>query len=139
MGPRWRLVAAAVAFLAWVGFLGYATLSKSRDPIVSHAQAAAATAAVVADLQETGEAEVVETLWGDQVPRQLLVPNCLAARGYKGAGRYLLFLSQSQGKWVIVGQQRSPGSDLAGVGSPLVYLWTTDVRKQAEKLRDERL
>jgi hypothetical protein len=35
----------------------------------------------------------------------------------------------------VVGQQRSPGNDLAGVGKPLIYPWNDDVRKQAEKLR----
>ena len=131
---------AAIAFFAWVGYLGYATLSKSRDPIVSHAQAAAAEAAVVADVNASGEVKLAEPpLWGEGVPATLAVPNLAEARGYTGPGQYLLLLAQNRGRWLVVGQQRSPGSDLAGVGPPLVYPWTADVQAQAQKFRRERL
>lgn len=135
MAPRWRLAAAAVAFLAWLGYLGYAALTKSRDPIVSHAQAAAAKVAVVADVPAAGDVTVTETLWGAIPPGAVTVPNLTEARGFTGPGRYLLLLTQSHGGWLVVGQQRSPGSDLAGVGPPLVYPWTADIRAQAGKLR----
>jgi hypothetical protein len=133
------LAAAAVAFLAWVGYLGYAKLTKSRDPIVSHVQAAAADAAVVGEVDATGGVKVVgPLLWGKDVPATLTVPNLAEARGFAGPGQYLLLLTQKSGRWLVVGQQRSPGSDLAGVGSPLVYPWTADVRVQAEKFSRER-
>lgn len=44
------LIVATVLLLGWFAWLGYTALTKSHEPIVSHAQAAAATAPVVATL-----------------------------------------------------------------------------------------
>jgi hypothetical protein len=44
------LIVAAVLFVGWLSWLGYAALTKSRAPVVSHAQAATAPVAVVAEL-----------------------------------------------------------------------------------------
>ncbi|VTT97527.1 unnamed protein product [Gemmataceae bacterium] len=138
MNPRWRLILAALAFAGWVSYLGYAAAVKSRDPIVSHAQASAAHAAVVADVAGPDEpVEVKEQgkLWGDGPGGKVEVVNLADARGYAGPGKYLLYLERRHNSWLLVGQQRSPGTDLSGVGKPLVYPWTDDVRKQEEKLR----
>jgi shikimate dehydrogenase len=54
MSPRWRLIIAATAFLGWLGYLSYAAATKSRAPVVSHAQAAAADAAVVVNATPVG-------------------------------------------------------------------------------------
>ncbi len=136
MNSRWRLILASVLFVSWMAYLGYAAFTKSRAPIVSHIQAAVATAAVVAEMQDHGpSAKVVEKLWGEAAEGNLEVQNLPQARGYTGPGQYLLYLTQRGGAWRITGQQRSPGSDLTGVGDPLIYPWSEDVRKQAEKLR----
>jgi hypothetical protein len=45
----WLFIAATL-LIGWFSWLGYTALTKSREPIVSHAQAAAATAPVVATL-----------------------------------------------------------------------------------------
>jgi hypothetical protein len=58
------LIVAAVLLLGWFGWLGYTALTKSREPIVSHAQAAAATAPVVATLtagEEGKEMRLIRT------------------------------------------------------------------------------
>ena len=47
---RWRLVLAAVAFIGWLSYLGYAALTKNRGPVVSHIQVAAAKHAIVAEV-----------------------------------------------------------------------------------------
>lgn len=44
------LIVSATLLLGWFTWLGYTALTKSREPIVSHAQAAAAAAPVVATL-----------------------------------------------------------------------------------------
>lgn len=155
MSPRWRLILAAAALGGWLSYLGYAALTKSHGPMVSHIQAAAAKYAVVADVSAGAEGKpsqfvvVAESLGDDVHPpgSRQFVTNISEAQGYDGPGRYLLLLNEDPvvmmlddggGKvrpHTIVGQQRSPGNDLAGVGKPLIYRWNDDVRKQVEKLR----
>lgn len=56
------LIVATVLLLGWFAWLGYTALTKTREPIVSHAQAAAATASVVATLtagEEGKESQLV--------------------------------------------------------------------------------
>ena len=154
MNPRWRLILAAVLFLGWMGWLGYTALTKSHGPMVSHAQAAAATHPVVAkvmvgaDNKPTDKATVVEALSGNgpATGTEITVVNLSGATGFEGEGDYLLLLvptpvwrgqpnpAPALPTFEIVGQQRSPGNDLTGVGKPLIYRWNEDVRRQYEKL-----
>jgi hypothetical protein len=138
MSPRIRLILAAVAFVAWLSWLGYAALTKSRAPIVSHAQSAAADGAVVAEVKELAPtAFVEEKLWGD-VPTagRVEVMNLAEAKGFAGPGKYLLYLTRRGDRWAVVGPQRSPGSDLSNLVGPfLIYPWDDHVRKQAEALK----
>lgn len=133
---RVRLFVASTLFICWIAYLGYAAMMKSRDPIVSHIQASAASAAVVAEVP-TLEArpKVTEKVWGDVAEGEIDVLNLTEARGFVGPGKYLLYLERRHAVWLLVGQQRSPGNDLAGVGPPLIYRWSDDVRKQADKLK----
>jgi len=141
MNPRWRLVLAAAAFIGWLSYLGYAALRKSREPAISRAQAAAAKFALVAELKDGTDQKpdmhvvVKETLTpgnGPAADAEIDVENLPGAAGYSGAGRYLLFLTAPP--YTLVGQQRSPGNDLTGVGPPLIYRWSEDMRKQFELL-----
>jgi hypothetical protein len=154
MNKRLRFILAAALFLGWMCWLGYAALSKNRGPIVSHAQAAGATQAVVADLTDGANgkpsqfATVVEPLMpgSPAAGTRQFVTNLPQSQGYTGPGRYLLFLTpdpeavmvRDEGPemrpYLIVGQQRSPGFDLVGVGPPMIYADTPAVRQQAEKL-----
>ena len=63
---RARLGVAAVLFAGWLAYLGYAAATKSRGPVVSRAQLAVASAAVVASVDATADgkrtAVVVEPL-----------------------------------------------------------------------------
>jgi hypothetical protein len=129
-----RLAAAAALLAAWLGWLGYTAASKYRGPVVSKAQAAAATLAVVADVP-AGEGplvvEVREVLHGDRPDGPVTVANLADAAGYDGPGEYLLLLTKTRGEsFAVVGQLRSPGYD--GAGAPTVYRWTPAVRAQAE-------
>jgi hypothetical protein len=150
-GRAWRLAIAAAVFLGWLGWLGYAALSKSRAPVVSRAQASATTHPVVAEVQYGGEGKpgtrvkVVQSLTekGPAADTELFVPNLTGAAGYVGPGQDLLLLMPDpqivkfavEGRelpaYAVVGQQRSPGFDLAGVGPPLIYRWSPDVEAQA--------
>ena len=179
MTPRARLMVAAALFLGWISWLGVTALTKSRAPLVSRAQAAAATVPVLARLTDGVEdreaylirragqpgqmaaevkekagrpavvVEVVESFRdGPAAGTKVGVSNLPTATGYSGEGRYLLLLTREDAAhllvgdkfdaYTLVGQQRSPGSDLADVGPPTVYLWTDrtdgDLRKQVKRL-----
>jgi hypothetical protein len=143
-GPRVRLIVAAVLLAGWLGWLGYAALSKNRGPVVSRAQAAAATNPVVAEVaagpdgKPATTATVVEPLTGrgPVAGAEVEVANLPDAAGYDGPGAYLLLLVPRRGaeSFAVAGQQRSPGYDLAGVGPPKVYRWTDEVRAQARRV-----
>jgi hypothetical protein len=140
---RVRLFVAAALFLGWIGWLGYAAAVKSRGPVVSRAQASVATHVVVADIRtQTGgklprRVAVREVLvWSGPAPTDLEVANLPETQGFEGDGDYLLLLRSDPvtGGFAVVGQQRSPGYELAGVGKPLIYRWSDDVRGQVQKL-----
>jgi hypothetical protein len=141
MSHRWRLILAAVALISWLLYLGYAALTKSRGPILSQAQIAAASHAIVAEVRAgpDGKPEkrvkVDETLSPGKGPKkgtEIEIENLYGAHGFTGPGQYLLLLTDSAN--LIVGQQRSPGNDLGGAGPPLIYRWSDDVRKQYERI-----
>ncbi|QJX01045.1 hypothetical protein [Frigoriglobus tundricola] len=167
------LAVTAVLFVGWLSWLGYTALNKSRGPVVSRAQAAAASVAVRAklDLAEAdresmlvrpaviggqqvtvlkGQAEkpayvvtVVEKLHanGPEAGTKIGVTNLPACHGFSEPGEYLLLLNKDDGAtldghpvYTVVGQQRSPGADLDGVGPPVIYPWNADVEKQVQRV-----
>lgn len=152
---RLRLIVAAALFLGWLGWLGYTTLAKNHGPVVSKAQAAAATNPVIAEVSAVGgkpqpEVKVIEALKKDTGPKagdQVFVANLAELHGFDGPGTYLLLLAPEPnarpvpagGKelqpYLVVGQQGSPGYEsLAGSGLPMIYRWTPQVEAQARKL-----
>lgn len=91
--------------------------------------------------------KVVEQLHpnGPVAGTEIGVTNLPACSGYTGPGEYLLLLNRDDeasidGKpaYALVGQQRSPGADLEGVGPPRIYPWTErtggDLRQQVKRL-----
>jgi hypothetical protein len=143
MNRRWRLILAALAFVGWLSYLGYAALSKNHGPVISRAQAAAAKYAVVAEVEAGADGvplkqvKVVRALSenGPKEGTQIDVENLPRAKegGFTGPGEYLLLLTEPP--YLVVGQQRSPGNNLdSSTGPPLIYPWNDGVRKQFEKL-----
>jgi hypothetical protein len=91
--------------------------------------------------------KVVEKLHpaGPEPGTEIGVSNLPACTGYTGPGEYLLLLTpdptatiDGHPAYVLVGQQRSPGADLDGVGPPMIYPWTDktrdDLRAQVQRL-----
>jgi hypothetical protein len=143
MSRRWRLIVAAALFVGWLSYLGYAALKKDRGPVISRAQAAAAGYAVVAVIESSEDGKPLKKVKvhellstkGPDAGSEIEVENLPAASdksGFTGPGEYLLLLTGPP--YYVVGQQRSPGNDLSGVGPPLVYRFSENVRKQFEKL-----
>ncbi len=154
MNRKLRLALTAMLFLAWLGWLGYAALNKNRGPVVSHAQAAATKFVVIAEVKARDDGKpspivsVVEPLspGAPAAGSEQYITNLPQSTGFTETGRYLLLLIpdadltmlRTDGPqtmpFVVVGQQRSPAYDLAGVGPPMIYPDSPEVRKQAEAL-----
>ena len=141
-GSKVRLILAASLLVGWLGWLSYTAVKKSRSPIVSRAQAAAATNPVLAevradDANPSPNVKVLASLTpaGPAENVDIAVRNMRDVRGYEGPGQYLLLLTKTgKDEYSIAGQQRSPGYDLSGTGKPAIYRWTPDVKAQAERL-----
>lgn len=122
---RAPLLFAAVLFVGWMSWLGYTALTKSQAPVVSRAQAAGATTAVVAELtageegrtlmmlRQTDRVEVVELKekadrpavvvkvveslkGGPEKGAQVAVIGLPECTGYAGPGTYLLLLTEDK-------------------------------------------
>jgi len=142
-GAKVRLAIAATLFLAWLGWLGYAALNKSRAPVVSRAQAAATITPIVAEITDEngGPGSLVTVVdpvlrvGGPAVGLKVRIVNLPETTGFIGPGAYLLLLAKARGSedYYVVGQQRSPGFDL-GAGKPTIYPWSADVHTQAKLL-----
>lgn len=132
--PKLRLASASLLLAAWLGWLGYTAWAKYRGPVVSRAQAAAATLAVVAQVPAGHGAlavEVKEVLSGPRPEGAVVVTNLADAAGFEGQGEYLLLLTKLRGDaYAVVGPLQSPG--YGAVGTPTVYRWTPAVKAQAE-------
>ena len=109
---HWRLILAAAAFIGWMSYLGYAALTKDRGAVISRAQAAAASYAIVAEVKEGTDGKpdkhvaVKELLTSGNGPAsgtEIDVVNLPRASGYAGTGQYLLLLTEPP--FAIVGQQ----------------------------------
>lgn len=142
MSRRWRLILAAIAFFGWLSYLSYAALTKSREPVISRAQAAAAKHALVATVEEEdgkprSTVKVIESLWGHGPASgtEIVIENLPSATtkgGYTGPGDYFLLLTDPPFR--VVGQQRSPGNDLAHTGPPLIYRWADGLKREFEAI-----
>lgn len=139
---RARMLAAALLLVGWLGWLGYAALTKYRGPVVSRAQAAGATAPLVADLTDgedgrPAEGVVVADAWnrfGPPAGTKLDLPNLPDADGYTGPGRYLLLARQTgPAGYELAVPGRGPGAE-GGLRRPVVYPWTAGVEAQARAL-----
>jgi hypothetical protein len=119
-------VGSIVLLLGWFAWLGSTALTKSREPVVSRAQAAAAPVAVVKQSFTPASPEPGTVI---------VVKNLPACTGFHGPGEYLLLL-QPLGleDFVVVGQQNSPGARLEGVGAPKIYAWGPAVHAQELRL-----
>jgi hypothetical protein len=135
----------AALLIGWFGWLSYTALTKSRDPIVSRAQAAVAPLPVVAtvDADDKGvlkpDVIVEESLRPDGPPAKtpLVVENLAGARGFKEKGKYLLLLTADPPAFTADGRRifRIVGSRGTGSDSDpaTIYPWSPDVEAQARR------
>lgn len=148
---RVRLIAAAVLFAGWLGWLGAAVYQARYAPkppvVVSRAQLTAATHLVVADVAAGEEGlpgagvKVVQVLRGDglQAGSAVEVMNLPTAKPpgpapFPGPGTYLLPLVGDGKTFRVAGLPRSPGYEATTEERPPIYPWDDDTRAQLRRL-----
>ena len=147
---RLFLAVSAVLFFGWLAWLSYAALNKSREPIVSRAQAALAPMPVRAKVEVDSKGvpaalvTVIEPLQPHSPAKdaKILVSNLPSASGFTGAGEYLLLLvpdrlailPDGSFEYRLVGPRPS-ASDSEPVA---IYPWSPDVAAQAKRLYPEK-
>jgi hypothetical protein len=145
LAPRAFLAITALLMLAWFAWLSVAALNKSREPIVSRAQASVAPVPVRAKVATGKDGKpdptvtVVEAFTpnGPKPETKLLVTNLPKAGGFDGEGEYLLLLSAEANPFLpgeplyqVVAVRVSAADD----DPPPIYKWSADVEKQARRL-----
>ena len=141
---------AALAFVGWIVWLAYAAWTKERGPILSRSRIAVATHAVVAEVpadeaspsQPSSRVQVRQLLTDSGPPSGSVIEitNMPRARGWQGAGEYLLLLTPSEAssetvfppRFQLTILPRSPGYDSADP-LPVIYPWTPSIRRQWEQ------
>ncbi|HEY2786306.1 MAG TPA: hypothetical protein VGJ05_15170 [Fimbriiglobus sp.] len=147
MSRRLLLLAAAAAFLGWIGWLAYAVYKAGTVPIVSRAQLTAATNLLVVDLtlngdQPAAKTKVLEILSGDgvKVGDEIEIENLPGAlipgdKPLPGPGAYLVpVVKVGEKRFRVAGLPRSPGYDAAVPGTPNIYPWVDNVKIQLRTL-----
>jgi len=138
---------AAVAFVGWIVWLAYAAWTKERGPILSRSLIAVATHVVVAEVpadeaspsQPSSRVHVRQLLTdsGPLAGSVIEITNMPRARGWQGAGEYLLLLTSKEAnsetafppRFQLATLPRSPGYDPADP-LPVIYPWTPAIRRQ---------
>lgn len=151
MLARLRLCICALAFVAWIAWLGYAVTQRGSAPVISRAQLLSATDLVVATVTtEPGnipqkDVQIVQTLRG-QAPAggTITVVNLPGARvpaevraGFHAfpPGEYFLPLERiGENLYRVTGLPRSPGLEPATSERPIVYPWTVATQTQLQSL-----
>ena len=133
------LIASALAFVLWISYLIFLTVT-ARNPIVlSRAQFLVSTLDVIAEVDnlEGRKVKVVEVRWPKGDPhhvqgQDLTVTNLPECDGWKGQGKYILALTSQNSIYNVVSVPRSPG--FLGGQRPMIYPLTAETEKQLEEI-----
>ncbi len=148
---RLKLVAAVLAFAAWLAWLATAVAHKGTVQIVSPGQLTDATHLVVLAVtaNDAGEVKTAATIVRvlrapehDPISGEIEVDRLdkavtpLPVNGSRrvAAGEHLVPLVKTPFGFRIAGLPRSPGFEGATLEQPIVYPWTDDVKVQLRSI-----
>jgi hypothetical protein len=152
-----RLLAAAVLFACWIGWLVYLAAATTGEPVLSRPQFLVSNLYVIAELKADGDhpaAEVVvhQVIWSanpkdrERKDGRLTIANltdCGAGTGWAGPGDYILPLLKrtdpAKGdSYLVTPTPRSPGfrPDAQGRSALRIYPATRQALAQAEQIRE---
>ncbi len=131
-----KLALAAVAFAAWIGFLGYLAFTTRHPIVLSRPQFLVSNFDVVAEVdnREGGAATVRQVHWPEGQRnldgRVIHIDNLTECQGWEGPGEYVLALVAQGKDYRVAAGPPSPGS---GGQGPRIYRAVPDTLRQ---LRD---
>jgi hypothetical protein len=144
---RIRLLVAFIVFAAWVGWLGFQSLSEVKDPVISRAQLLVSTIDIVANVQAESDgrpsktATVEKVHWpndggGLKLGAPIQVTNLPESTGFGQPGAYILPLvvGDKPGEYRIAGLPPSPGFDTFGQTLLFIYPLTAATQKQVDAI-----
>lgn len=141
VNPKWKLYLAALAFVGWLSWLGYAVWNKDQGSPLPRGLIIAADTILVAEVGQddqggVNQQAVVKEVFrgeglaaeGDQIA-VLNLPNASHPRGGPPApGEYLLILEGDGKTFRLCGLPRSPGYERSPPVRPTVYPWNARFR-----------
>lgn len=137
-----RLIAAAVAFASWIGFLIYLVVMSRDSVVLSRPQFLVSNLHVMAHVEALDSPEVVveEVVWPETerdklTDKSIKVINLKDCEGWTGPGTYVLPLLSQGASYRVTPTPRSPGFDPNVKGyTPLIYPATPAARRQLAEM-----
>jgi len=136
-----RLILAAVAFFAWIGFLLYLVLATRHPVVLSRPQFLISTFDVIARVDSLDDPEVsIESVhWPageDRQGEKIKVLNLSHCDGFDGPGDYILPLQPLGKFYQVVPTPRSPGFEPGRQGNrPRIYRATPETLQELEEIQ----
>lgn len=146
MKPRMGLlIAAALWFAGWIGWLAYLAATTTQPIVLSRPQLLVATLDVIAEVNQVNGVPdphviVREVFWSKKPPKEQLdkitISNLADCDDWKGPGTYIIPLVRDGEKFSVPSIPRSPGFEPERNRSrPRIYRETPDTRQQLDAIR----
>jgi hypothetical protein len=150
--PRRRLALAAtiLAFVLWIGFLTFLAATSSHPVVLSRPQFLVSNLIVLAHVSGTDHpeptVEVLQVVWprepeaGVKASAKLTIEDLKLARGWEGAGEYLLALTRQAGATKVTAVPASPGFPASAAQQAdrlRIYRDTPNTRQQLAEIETQ--
>ena len=144
---RLRLLLAFLVFGAWVAWLGFQSLTETKDPVLSRAQLLVSKNDVIATVSSDSNGKpspqvvIQEVHWpreggGLKSGDSITVADLPECTGFAQAGLYILPLipGEKPGEYRVAGLPPSPGFDTFGHSPRFIYPLSPGTRRQLDTI-----
>jgi hypothetical protein len=144
---RLRLLIAFVAFGVWVAWLGFQSLTETKDPVLSRAQLLVSKIDVIGTVNADADGKplplvvIQDVHWpreggGLKTGDSITVADLPECTGFAQSGLYILPLipGDKPGEYRVAGLPPSPGFDTFGHSPRFIYPVTRGTRKQLDTI-----
>jgi len=142
---RLRLLISFLVFGAWVAWLGFQSLTETKDPVLSRAQLLISKIDVIATVTADSDGKpspsvvIQEVHWpkdgaGLKPGDSIVIADLQESTGFTQSGLYILPLiaGEKSGEYRVAGLPPSPGFDTFGHSQRFIYPVTPGTRKQLD-------
>jgi hypothetical protein len=144
---RLRLLIAFLVFGAWVAWLGFQSLTETKDPVLSRAQLLVSKIDVIGTVKSDpdGKPSPLVVIQEVHMPREgsglkpsdsITVADLPESTGFVQSGLYILPLipGEKAGDYRVAGLPPSPGFDTFGHSPRFIYPLTPGTRRQLDSI-----